>query len=131
MKTPKRHYELTTMEHSACERVWDRTQEEVSAQRWKRKNRVKQLKRTIVKLSKENEHLKQVLAVKVWEDVKAGMEEHVKYVAKHFESHITNPSIEYEMVNNNLIVRQKRPVFKWDGKLINIKTLESQGKELE
>ncbi len=49
MKTPERHYELTTMEHSACERVWDRPQEEVSAQRWKRKNRVKQLKHTIQK----------------------------------------------------------------------------------
>lgn len=47
MKTPKRHYELTTMEHSAGERVWDRPQEEVSAQRWKRKNRVAQLKRSL------------------------------------------------------------------------------------
>lgn len=49
MKTPKRHYELTTMEHCATERVWDRPQEEVSAQRWKRKNRVKQLKRSLEK----------------------------------------------------------------------------------
>ena len=47
MKTPKRHYELTTMEHCATERVWDRPQEEVSAQRWKRKNRVAQLKRSL------------------------------------------------------------------------------------
>ena len=37
------------MEHSACERIWDRPQEEVSAQRWKRKNRVKQLKRSLEK----------------------------------------------------------------------------------
>lgn len=59
MKTPKRHYELTTMEHSACERVWDRPQEEVSAQRWKRKNRVKQLKHTIDKLTFENNIFKQ------------------------------------------------------------------------
>ena len=49
MKTPKRHYELTTMEHSACERVWDRPQEEVSAQRWKRKNKIAQLKRSLHK----------------------------------------------------------------------------------
>ena len=49
MRTPERHYELTTMEHSTCSRVWDRAQEHVSAQRWKRKNRVKQLKRTINK----------------------------------------------------------------------------------
>lgn len=35
------------MEHSASDRVWDRPQEEVSAQRWKRKNRVKQLKRSL------------------------------------------------------------------------------------
>lgn len=47
MKTPKRHYELTTMEHCATERVWDRPQEEVSAQRWKRKNRIAQLKRSL------------------------------------------------------------------------------------
>lgn len=49
MKTPKRHYELTTMEHSSCKRIWDRNQEEVSAQRWKRKNRVKQLKKSLRK----------------------------------------------------------------------------------
>ena len=55
MKTPKRHYDLTTMEHSASERVWDRPQEEVSAARWKRKNRVKQLKRTIARLKREKE----------------------------------------------------------------------------
>lgn len=49
MKTPKRHYELTTMEHSTWSRVWDRAQEHVSAQRWRRKNRVKQLKRSLEK----------------------------------------------------------------------------------
>jgi len=47
MKTSKRHYELTAVSHDPCERVWDRPQEEVSAQRWKRKNRVKQLKRSL------------------------------------------------------------------------------------
>ena len=56
MKPPKRHYELTTMEHCATERVWDRPQEEVSAQRWKRKNRVKQLKRSLEKY-KNGTHL--------------------------------------------------------------------------
>lgn len=49
MKTPKRHHELTTMEHISTERVWDHSQEQVNSQRWKRKNRIKQLKRTIQK----------------------------------------------------------------------------------
>lgn len=49
MKTPKRHHELTTMEHDPSERVWDFSQEQVNAQRWKRKNRVKRLKCTIRK----------------------------------------------------------------------------------
>ena len=53
MKTPKRHYELTTMEHSTWSRVWDRAQEHVSAQRWRRKNRVAQLKHTIARLNRE------------------------------------------------------------------------------
>lgn len=64
MKTPKRHHELTTMEHICTEKVWDFSQEHVNAQRWKRKNRVKQLKRTIAKYKNgekifhERSHLK-------------------------------------------------------------------------
>lgn len=57
MKTPKRHYELTAVSHDPCERVWDRPQEEVSAQRWKRKNRIKQLKNTIARMKEENARL--------------------------------------------------------------------------
>lgn len=53
MKTPKRHIELTTMTHDGLEMVWDNSQWNVSTQRWKRKNRVKQLKRTIARLEKE------------------------------------------------------------------------------
>lgn len=58
MKTPKRHHELTTMEHISTERVWDYSQEQVNSQRWKRKNRIKQLKRTIERLRWENFHMK-------------------------------------------------------------------------
>ena len=58
MKTPKRHHELTTMEHDPSERVWDFSQEQVNAQRWKRKNRVKRLKHTIERLRWENFHMK-------------------------------------------------------------------------
>lgn len=58
MKTPKRHHELTTMEHISTERVWDYSQEQVNAQRWKRKNRIKQLKHTIARLRWENFHMK-------------------------------------------------------------------------
>ena len=49
MKTPKRHHELTTMEHISTEKVWDYSQVQVNSQRWKRKNRIKQLKSTIKK----------------------------------------------------------------------------------
>lgn len=52
MKTPKRHVELTTMIHDGMEMVWDNSQWNVSTQRWKRKNRVSQLKRTIARLTK-------------------------------------------------------------------------------
>lgn len=47
MKTPKRHHELTTMEHISTEQVWDYSQEQVNSQRWKRKNRIKKYKNTI------------------------------------------------------------------------------------
>lgn len=47
MKTPKRHFELTTGLHVPTETMWDRPQEEVSSQRWKRKNKIKQLKRSL------------------------------------------------------------------------------------
>lgn len=61
MKTPKRHYELTAVSHDPCERVWDRPQEEVSAQRWKRKNREAQYKRTIAKLTRMLKNTEQCL----------------------------------------------------------------------
>lgn len=59
MKTPKRHVELTTMLHDGLEMVWDNSQWNVSTQRWKRKNRSAQYKRTIAKLTFENNIFKQ------------------------------------------------------------------------
>lgn len=64
MKTPKRHHELTTMEHISTERVWDYSQEQVNSQRWKRKNRIKRLKHTISKLTYENAVFKQTFIQK-------------------------------------------------------------------
>lgn len=45
------------MEHISTERVWDYSQEQVNTQRWKRKNRVKQLKNTIRKVREEMEDI--------------------------------------------------------------------------
>ena len=42
------------MEHISTEKVWDYSQEQVNSQRWKRKNRIKQLKHTIARLAHEN-----------------------------------------------------------------------------
>lgn len=53
MKTPKRHIELTTMIHDGMEMVWDNSQWNISTQRWKRKNKIAQLKRTIARLTQE------------------------------------------------------------------------------
>ena len=63
MRTPKRHHELTTMVHISTERVWDYPQEHVNTQRWKRKNRIKQLKRTIERLRMENYFMKMDLHI--------------------------------------------------------------------
>lgn len=61
MKTPKRHHELTTMEHISTERVWDYSQEQVNSQRWKRKNREAQYKHTIAKLTRMLQNTEQCL----------------------------------------------------------------------
>ena len=71
MKTPKRHHELTTMEHISTERVWDYSQEQVNAQRWKRKNRIARLKDKIARLTTENQWLS---------------EERLKYIDYYFNA---------------------------------------------
>ena len=85
-------------------------------QRAKRKNREAQYKRTIKRLKEENNHLKQALTVRTWEDMKAGMMEHFKWINKHFEVHYTQPTVTLE--NNNLIINQEIPIFKWDKQVI-------------
>ena len=45
------------MVHSSWSRVYDRPQVDVSAQRWKRKNRIARFKATIARLRSQNEYL--------------------------------------------------------------------------
>lgn len=85
--------------------------------RWKRKNREAQYKRTIKRLKEENNHLKQALTVRTWEDMKAGMMEHFEWINKHFEVHYTQPTVAVE--NNNLIIKQET-IFKWDKQVITV-----------
>jgi hypothetical protein len=88
MKTPKRHYELTAVSHDPCERVWDRPQEEVSAQRWKRKNRIRQLKATIARLTEENNHLRTLLSLRIQHEYLESQKAALEWAAKHISAHI-------------------------------------------
>lgn len=71
MKTPKRHHELSTLVHICTEKVWDFSQEQVNAQRWKRKNHIARLKNKIARLTAKNKWLS---------------EERLKYINYYFNS---------------------------------------------
>ena len=125
MKTPKRHYELTAVSHDPCERVWDRPQEEVSAQRWKRKNREAQLKRTIARQAEEIKHLRAALAIRTIHDINENNIESLKFIQQHLTVETFEPRIEREG-DRNWMFTWKRPIPRWDNSIIDLHLPEEQ-----
>lgn len=62
MKTPKRDYKKPPFTQFDLDPDWFEDYYQQQEQRWKRKNRVKQLKATITRLRAENLHLRLELA---------------------------------------------------------------------
>lgn len=119
MKTPKRHHELVCTSHDPCERVWDRPQEEVSSQRWKRKNRIAQYKCTIARQAEEIEHLRAALAIRTIHDINEHNKASLEYIQKHLSVDTFEPSIEREG-DHNWMFKWKRPIPRWNNSIIDL-----------
>ena len=86
--------------------------------RWKRKNRIKQLKNTIAKQREEIEHFKTLLAIRVLEDYTEQQKESIEWAAKRLAIDTFGDTFSKE---NNVIVRHiYRPIIKWDNKEISV-----------
>lgn len=80
MKTPKRSYN-PNLNHLSRARYVDKGKERRS--RWKRKNRVAQLKRTIARQAEEISKLRVLATFKVQEEYKAEQKAALEWAAKH------------------------------------------------
>lgn len=93
MKTPKRHYNVPP-ERQALDIEPDSFDEDYYLQeaRWKRKNRIRQLKNTIARQAKEIRNLRVLVTFRVQEEYiaeqKAALEWAVKHICMHvFDDH--------------------------------------------
>lgn len=116
MKTPQRHYELTATSHNPCERVWDLPQENVSAQRWKRKNRILQLKRTIARQAEEIEHYKNLLALSIIGEHYKLSQHCIDWAAKHIRVEMHQSRFEHDKTTQQLTVTIPAPDVLIDGR---------------
>jgi hypothetical protein len=85
MKTPKRSYD-PNLNHLSRARYVDKGKERRT--RWKRKNRVAQLKRTIARQAEEIRNLRVLVTFKVQEEYMAEQKAALEWAAKHICAHV-------------------------------------------
>ena len=86
MKTPKREYKKYYIDPATGEPdEW--TLGNIDA-RWKRKNRIAQYKRTIARLTEENNHLRTLLSLRIQHEYLESQKAALEWAAKHISAHI-------------------------------------------
>lgn len=81
MKTPKRYPATMSVYSTRDELRQDRA-------RWKRKNRIRQLKATIAHLTEENNHLRTLLSLRIQHEYLESQKAALEWAAKHISAHI-------------------------------------------
>lgn len=118
MKTPKRHHKIPAERaHLDLEPDSWETDHHAQEARWKRKNKIAQLKRTIKRLIKEREHLKELLAIRTIDDAVRAERETLEFAQKHLSVETRTPEIKQDEFGKWLYVI-KHPIVKWDGQPI-------------
>ena len=81
MKTPKRYPATMSVYATRDELRQDRA-------RWKRKNRIRQLKATIARQAEEIEHLRALLTLRIQHEHLESQKAALEWAAKHISAHI-------------------------------------------
>lgn len=126
MKTPKRHYNVPP-ERQALDIEPDSFDEDYYLQeaRWKRKNRIRQLKNTIARQAEEIDHLRTALAIRTIHDINENNIESLKFIQRHLTVDTFQPQIEQEG-ERNWIFKWKRPIPRWNNSIIDLHLPEDQ-----
>ena len=85
MKAPKRSYD-PNLNHLSRARYVDKGKERRT--RWKRKNRIRQLKATIARQAEEIRNLRVLVTFKVQEEYMAEQKTALEWAAKHICAHV-------------------------------------------
>lgn len=120
MKTPKRN--KGNGYGAACCPYEGPNQTAFEHARWKRKNRIKQLKRTMERLTQENAILKHTLGThlfnKALQEFDLTSRTALEFLQKHVRvAHMGTPTVEYSQDkdgNHFVHIRREPPVITWD-----------------
>lgn len=117
MKTPKRHY-LVPPERQALDIEPDSFDEDYYLQeaRFKRKNRVRQLKHTIARQAEEIEHYKNLLALHITADRYRSTQTCIEWAAKHIMVETHPNKFEYDQTTQQLTATIPAPDVFIDGR---------------
>lgn len=85
MKTPKRYHKSPKKSWSEDYCAW---RHDIETSRWKRKNRIRQLKATIARLTEENNHLRTLLSLRIQHEYLESQKAALEWAAKHISAHI-------------------------------------------
>ena len=122
MKTPKREYKKYYLDPATGEPdEW--ALGNIDA-RWKRKNRIRQLKATIARQAEEIEHLRTALAIRAASEYNESIRASIEYVQKHFSMEISQPRMEME--DSSVVYKWKRPIPRWNNSIIDLHLPEAE-----
>jgi hypothetical protein len=126
MKTPKRpdapiideaEYDCFGIPTGDITTYWDVYYE--AHARWKRKNRIRQLKATIARQAEENKHLRTALAIRTINDINENNIESLKFIQQHLTVETFQPHIE-QTEDHNWMFTWKRPIPRWNKSIIDL-----------
>ena len=112
MKTPKRYPATMSVYSSTQELHEDRA-------RWKRKNRLRQLKATIARQKQEIQHLRTALAIRTINDINENNIESLKFIQQHLTVETFQPHIE-QKEDHSWMFTWKRPIPRWNNSIIDL-----------
>ena len=118
MKTPKRYPATMSVYATRDELRQDRA-------RWKRKNRIRQLKHTIAHLTEENNHLRTALAIRTINDINENNIESLKFIQQHLSVETFQPHIE-QKEDHSWMFTWKRPIPRWNNSIIDLHLPEDE-----
>lgn len=109
MKTPKRYIEIAPFEFDTTEKEHQILPEHILEQRFKRKNRIAQLKRTIARQAEEIYHLRKLVELKLATEYAESEKQALRWALENIVIRTFAPNLTCEEIDGKLMLCNVAP----------------------